>query len=60
MNKDQIKGWVEESKGKAKKVAGKLLDDSDMEFEGNLQNNTGKVQARFGDLKKNIKDSLDD
>ena len=60
MNKDQIKGRVEETKGKAKEVAGVVLDDSDMEAEGNVQKNTGKVHAGFGDLKKKIKDSLDD
>ena len=43
-----------------KEVAGVVLDDSDMEAEGNVQKNTGKVQAGFGDLKKKIKDSLDD
>ena len=43
-----------------KEVAGVVLDDSDMEAEGNVQKNTGKVHAGFGDLKKKIKDSLDD
>jgi uncharacterized protein YjbJ (UPF0337 family) len=31
-----------------------------MKAEGNIQKNTGKVQAGFGDVKKDIKDSLDD
>ena len=37
MNKDQIKGRVEEAKGNVKEVTGKLLDNDDMELEGNLQ-----------------------
>ena len=53
MNKDQIKGRVEE--GKVKEVTGKILDDDDMELEGNVQKNVGKVQAGFGDLKEDIK-----
>ncbi|MGD0959375.1 MAG: CsbD family protein [Methylomonas sp.] len=57
MNKDQVKGRVEESKGKIKEVAGIILDDPDMEIEGNLQKNVGKVQSGFGDLKENIKKS---
>ncbi len=59
MNKDQIKGRVEEAKGKVKvkEFTGKLLDNDDMELEGNLQKNVGKVKAGFGDLKEDIKKS---
>jgi uncharacterized protein YjbJ (UPF0337 family) len=60
MNKDQIKGRAEETKGKVKEVAGNIVGDDEMELEGNLEKNVGKVQAEFGDLKKNIKDKLDD
>ena len=56
MNKDQIKGKVEEAKGKIKEVTGKILDDKGMEIEGNVQKNVGKVQKGFGDLKEDIKD----
>ena len=57
MNKDQIKGRVEEAKGKVKEVTGKLLDNDDMELEGNLQKNVGKVNAGFGGLKDDINKS---
>ena len=56
MNKDQIKGHVEEAKGKVKEVTGKILDDKGMEIEENVQKNAGKVQAGFGDLKEDIKE----
>ncbi len=56
VNKDQVKGRVEEAKGKVKEVTGKVLDDKGMEIEGNIQKNLGKAQAGFGDLKKDIKD----
>ncbi|PPD32924.1 MAG: general stress protein CsbD [Methylomonas sp.] len=55
MNKDQVKGRVEEAKGKIKEVAGKILDDETMEVEGTLQKNVGKAQAGFGNLKEDIK-----
>jgi uncharacterized protein YjbJ (UPF0337 family) len=55
MNKDQIKGRVEEAKGKVKEATGKILDDDDMELEGNVQKNVGKVRAGFGDLNDDIK-----
>ena len=55
MNKDQVKGRVEEAKGKVKEVAGVILDDKGMEIEGNVQKNVGKVQKGLGDLKDDIK-----
>lgn len=55
MNKDQVKGRIEEAKGKAQEVAGKILDDKGMEVKGNLKKKTGKVQAGYGDLKEEVK-----
>jgi uncharacterized protein YjbJ (UPF0337 family) len=57
MNKDQIKGRIEETTGKVKEVAGILLDDKALEVEGNIRKNVGKVQAGFGDLQQEIKKS---
>lgn len=56
INKDQVKGRIEEAKGAAKETTGKVLDDKGMEIEGNVQKNLGKAQAGYGDLKKDIKD----
>ncbi len=55
MNKDQVKGRIEEAKGKVKEVAGKILGDKSMEIQGNVQKNVGKTQAGYGDIKRNIK-----
>jgi len=55
MNKDQIKGRVEEAKGKVKEVTGNILDDEELELEGNIQKNIGKAKAGFGDLKEDLK-----
>ena len=59
MNKDQIKGLVEETKGKVNEAAGVILDDKGLEVEGNVQKNDGKVQSGFGDLKEKVKDDID-
>jgi uncharacterized protein YjbJ (UPF0337 family) len=58
MSKDQVKGRIEEAKGTVKEVVGKILDDKDLEVEGNVQKNVGKVQAGFGDLKVDVKDLI--
>ena len=58
MSKDQVKGRIDEAKGTVKEVVGKILDDKDLEVEGNVQKNVGKVQAGFGDLKEDVKDLI--
>lgn len=58
MNKDQVKGRIEEAKGKMKEVAGKVSGDKKLEQEGKIQNISGKVQAGLGDLKEDIKDAI--
>ncbi len=56
MNKDQVNGRINEAKGAVKEVAGKAVGNKDLELKGKIQNSAGKVQASFGDLKKDIKD----
>ena len=58
MNKDQVKGRIEEAKGKLKEVAGKVSGNEKLEQEGKLQNIGGKVQADYGDLKQDVKKAL--
>ena len=59
MNKDQVKGRIEEATGKVKEVAGKVTGDKDLEQEGKVQNIGGKVQAGYGDLKEDIKTAVE-
>lgn len=58
MNKDQVKGRVNEAKGKIKEVAGKLVGNEKLEAKGKVQRIVGKAQATFGDVKKDVKDSI--
>ena len=55
MNKDQIKGRVEEAKGKVKEAAGVILDDDSLGIEGNVQKNVGKIQSGWAISKKTSK-----
>ena len=56
MNKDQIKGRVEQATGKVKEVAGKVVGNDRLETEGLAGQVKGKVQAGYGDAKENAKD----
>lgn len=54
MNKDQVKGRVKEAKGSVKEATGKAVGNKDLENEGSVQKVAGRVQAGYGDLKKDI------
>ena len=58
MNKDQVKGRVEEAKGKIKEVTGHATGNPDLEDRGTVQKVGGTVQKNYGDLKEDVKDEL--
>ena len=58
VNKDQIKGRVKEAEGKIKEVAGKLMGNEKLEAKGSVQKGIGAAQAKFGDIKKDVKDAM--
>jgi uncharacterized protein YjbJ (UPF0337 family) len=51
MNKDQVKGRVEEAKGKIKEIAGKAVGNPRVEAEGDIEQIAGTVQKTYGDAK---------
>ena len=55
MNKAQLRGRVEQVKGKIKKVTGSVVGDKTLEQKGRAQEIVGKAQASFGDLKNDLK-----
>jgi uncharacterized protein YjbJ (UPF0337 family) len=57
MNKDQVKGRVREAEGKIKEVAGRFLGNDRLEAKGKVQKVLGEAQARFGDIKQDVKDA---
>ncbi len=58
MNKDQVEGRVKEAKGTIKEVAGQLVGNEKLEAKGAAQKIVGKAQAKFGDVKKDVKDAV--
>ncbi len=51
INKDQVKGRVNEATGSVKQAAGKLVGNEKLQAKGAVQKIAGKAQAAFGDLK---------
>jgi uncharacterized protein YjbJ (UPF0337 family) len=57
MTKGQVKGRVEQATGKIKEVAGKATGDRDLEAEGRVDKNVGKVRSTASDIKEDVKRS---
>jgi len=59
MNKDQVKGRVEEAKGSVKETTGKVVGNTRLETEGAVDKAAGKAQAGYGDAKEKLKHAID-
>jgi uncharacterized protein YjbJ (UPF0337 family) len=59
MNKDQVKGRVEDAKGKVKEAAGKAVGNDRLAAEGQVDQVAGKTQAKVGDAKESVKKTID-
>jgi uncharacterized protein YjbJ (UPF0337 family) len=60
MNKDQVKGRVKEAEGKIKEMAGKLVGNESLEAKGKIEKTLGHAQAKFGDVKQDVKELAKD
>ncbi len=59
MNKDQIKGKIEEIKGDVKERIGGATKDRSTQAEGFLENKKGKVRGSVGDVKEEMERERD-
>ncbi|HEV7578464.1 MAG TPA: CsbD family protein [Caldimonas sp.] len=59
MNKDQVKGRVEQAKGTVKENTGKVVGNQNLRSEGNVDKAAGKAQATYGDAKEKVKSAVD-
>lgn len=58
-NKDEIDGKGKQVKGAIKDKAGELLNDRDLEAEGNAERQEGKVQELVGEVRRNAGSALE-
>jgi uncharacterized protein YjbJ (UPF0337 family) len=59
MNRDEIKGKAEKVKGYAKDKAGEILNDPELEAEGEAERATGTVRDAVGKAKRKTQESID-
>ena len=60
MDKDRVKGKVDEVAGRAKRQAGEWTGDTESQVEGGAQEVKGKVQNAWGKTKDAVRDAADD
>ena len=59
MNKDEIKGKVNEAKGAVKQKAGEAMDDPELQAKGAAERAAGKVQEGFGAAKRKVSEAIE-
>ena len=57
MDKDRIKGAVQQAKGAGKQVAGKALGDEKWKTEGKLEKAEGKIRNAIGGARDALRDA---
>jgi uncharacterized protein YjbJ (UPF0337 family) len=60
MNRDEIKGKAEKAKGYVKDKAGELLNDPELEAEGEIERASGAVRESVGRAKRKAKDGVEE
>jgi uncharacterized protein YjbJ (UPF0337 family) len=58
LNKEQVKGRINEVEGKIKEVTGKVVGDKKLEVKGKVQEIGGEAEAKLGNIRQHVKDSL--
>ena len=60
MNRDEIKGKVEQAQGKVKEVIGRATSDERLRDEGVADQAGGEVREGYGKVKRNIGEAIED
>ena len=59
MDKDRVKGAVDDAVGRAKRQVGEWTGDTQTQAEGTAQQVKGKAEKAFGNVKDAIRDASD-
>lgn len=59
-NKDEIKGKWDQAKGTVKENVGRIVDDKDLEAEGQADRTSGNMKEGFGTARRKIGEVIKD
>jgi len=60
MNKDQVKGSIKETTGKAQQQLGKAVGSEKQQLKGAAREVEGRGQKAYGNAKERLRDDMDD
>ena len=60
MNRDEIKGKAQKAKGYVKDKAGEILNDPQLEAEGEIERAAGTVREGFGRARRKVEEGIED
>jgi uncharacterized protein YjbJ (UPF0337 family) len=59
-NKDELEGKLDQAKGAAKKGMGRIVNDPDLEDEGEAERVGGHVKEKLGKTRRKIGEAIED
>jgi uncharacterized protein YjbJ (UPF0337 family) len=59
MNRDEIQGKAEKAKGYLKDKVGEVMNDPDLEAEGEIERAKGELREGFGKAKRKIGEAIE-
>ncbi len=59
-NRDELEGKFDKTKGSAKETVGRVLDDRELEDEGQADRAKGSVQEGFGKARRKVGETIED
>jgi uncharacterized protein YjbJ (UPF0337 family) len=59
-NKDELKGKLNQAKGAVKKDMGRIMDDPELEEEGEAERAGGHVKEEVGKTRRKIGEAIED
>jgi uncharacterized protein YjbJ (UPF0337 family) len=59
-NRDEVEGKFDQAKGRTKEVAGRAIDDRELEDEGTADRAGGNVKEAFGKARRKVGESIED
>jgi len=60
MNRDELKGKAEKAKGYVKDKTGEILNDPDLEAEGEVERAAGTAREGLGKAKGKVQEGIED
>jgi uncharacterized protein YjbJ (UPF0337 family) len=60
MDRDEIKGKVEKAKGYVKDKAGEIINDPDLEAQGEVEQAEGEVREGFGKARRKVEEGIEE